>query len=107
MLVLALREARSSVIHQKLLRNRFLLLLLGQTANSAIDASIVDNCANLEEFRQLVAIIGLVKVLREDLVSHLDGFQVHFELLSELLPWHVAPSLARIRLTLLFPLLLL
>ena len=104
--VLPLREARRLVVHQELLRDGLPLLLLGEPIDPAMDTAVVHHCADAEVLRQLRTVVVPVEALREDLVPHLDGFQVHFELLCELDFGHVAPGLARVLLAFLLSLLL-
>ena len=106
-LVLALGEASRLVVQQELLSNRFPLLFLREAAHTTVDPPIVNNCPDLEVLGQLVTVVGLVEVLWEDLVPHLDGLEVHLELLCQLHFLHGPPLLASIRLSLLLTLLLL
>ena len=66
-----------------------------------MDAAIINHSADLEVLRQLGAVIASVETLREDLVSHLDGFEVHLQLISQLDLRHVPPLLTCIGVSLL------
>ena len=102
-LILALGEALVLVIHEELLSDSTPLLLLCQTVHATVDAAIVYNRANLEVLGQRRTIIGLIEALRKDLISHLNGFQIHLELFCHFDLRHASPSLACILYTLHFP----
>ena len=105
-LILTLGEAGSLVVHEELLCDRLFLILLSQSVDATSHTAIINNCADLEVLGQLVTVISPVEALREDLVSHLNGFQIHLELFSHFDFGHVTPGLASILLTLLLPFLL-